>query len=238
MPFNASEISDALALLREDEANWYFVPILGESDTAKTHPPEVAKLLATVGSYIYGPSTIYSGHCPSFAGQSQAGLQHHEEVKEELAGKFGWLFDRVKDTLRQAVAPDEVDDEWISYPYVKMHRGDTLDGLPDAMRKMVLSPAPPHHDEQFKKHINDIKEQQSAQTLTFTLPLQVPDGGASLRVYNCFYDKGLSKIVDKTGNVLPQSSDYCRRGMPYEDATCLCLHMLKCCQPVRLTRAT
>ena len=37
------------------------------------------------------------------------------------------------------------------YGQVKMHRGDTLDGLPAAIRKMALSPAPPHRDEQFKK---------------------------------------------------------------------------------------
>ena len=218
MPLKDSEISNALEVLREDESSWYFVPVLGESDT-KAYPREVKEQLANVGSYIYGPSTIYSGHCPSYLGQDQAGLRHHENLKDELDGKLGWLFDRIKQALQQAVAPDQVDDEWISYPYVKMHRGDTLDGLPDQIRKMVLSPAPPHKDEQYIKHTK-AEERSSAQTLTFTLPLQVPAGGASLRVYDCFYDKALGKTVDKKGKVLArQSSDWCLREMSFEDAT-------------------
>ena len=67
-----------------------------------------------------------------------------------------------------------------------------------------------------KRHIDE-EEQDSAHTLTFTLPLQVPTGGASLRVYDCYYDKSLRKVVDHTGRVLRQSSDYCRQSMPYED---------------------
>ena len=118
MPLNASEIESVLELLREDEANWYFVPVLGESDTPKAHPKEVTKHLAKVGSYIYGPSTIYSGHCPGFRGQDEAGLQHHKVLKDELNEKLGWMFDRVKKALKQAVAPDEIDDVWITYPYV------------------------------------------------------------------------------------------------------------------------
>ena len=147
---NSSEISSVLAVLREDADSWYFVPVLGESDSVKSYPAEIKKAMSTVGSYIYGPSTIYSGHCPKFSGRNSAGLHHHAELKAELNGRLGWLFERVFETLQKAVAPDEIDSEWITYPYVKMHRGDTLDGLPDAIKSMVLSPAPPHKDEQFR----------------------------------------------------------------------------------------
>ena len=215
---NSSEISSVLAALREDADSWYFVPVLGESDTVKSYPSEIKKSLSTVGSYIYGPSTIYSGHCPKFAGRDSAGLHHHAELKTELNGRLGWLFDRVKESLQKAVAPDEIDSEWITYPYVKMHRGDTLDGLPDAIKSMVLSPAPPHKDEQFRMHMEPA-EYASAQTLTFTLPLEVPAGGASLRVYDCYYNKSIQKSVDPKGNVLPrQSSQWCMKEMPFEDA--------------------
>ena len=33
------------------------------------------------GSYIYGPSTIYSGHCPLYLEVSNATQRHHEDMK-------------------------------------------------------------------------------------------------------------------------------------------------------------
>ena len=37
--------------------------------------------LFILGSYVYGPSTIYSGHCPRYEGLSNATQRHHEEMK-------------------------------------------------------------------------------------------------------------------------------------------------------------
>jgi hypothetical protein len=35
----------------------------------------------------------------------------------------------------------------MSYPYIKMHRGDSLDGLPEHFRQLALQVAPPHRDQ-------------------------------------------------------------------------------------------
>jgi hypothetical protein len=39
--------------------------------------------------------------------------------------------------------------------------------------------------------------QPTAQTLTFTLPLQVPSGGAGLRVFDAFLDKPSGKLLNQ-----------------------------------------
>ena len=35
----------------------------------------------------------------------------------------------------------------MSYPYIKMHRGDSLDGLPEHFRQLALQVAPPHRNQ-------------------------------------------------------------------------------------------
>ena len=51
-------------------------------------------------------------------------------------------------------------------------------------------------------YMSSDSEQRSAQTLTFTLPLQVPSGGAGLRCYEAFMDKPSGKLLDrKAGKV-------------------------------------
>ena len=46
------------------------------------------------GSYIYGPSTIYSGHCPLYLEVSTATQRHHEDMKAvmEVGTKICQLF--------------------------------------------------------------------------------------------------------------------------------------------------
>lgn len=42
----------------------------------------------------------------------------------------------------------------LRYPYLKMHRGDCLDDLPQQFRKLALQVAPPHRDMHLgKKHV-------------------------------------------------------------------------------------
>lgn len=198
-----AQIQKALEMLQQDDTDWYFIPLLSESDTdLSRYSEDVKKQFQNLGSYIYGPSTIYSGHCPLYAELGNATQRHHEDMKAVMEDRFGWLLDNVKQVLADAVAPDPV--EWMSYPYIKMHRGDSLDGLPEHFRQLALQVAPPHRDQQFMSYVPEAL-QPTAQTLTFTLPLQVPSGGAGLRVFDAFLDKPSGKLLNQEGKELPSS---------------------------------
>ena len=62
-----------------------------------------------------------------------------------------------------------------------MHRGDSLDGLPEQFRQMALQVQPPHRDLQYQSYVTE-EEKRHAQTLTFTLPLKV---GPLINDYKC-----------------------------------------------------
>lgn len=222
-----AQIQEVLDILQHDDTkNWYFIPLLSESDTdLSRYSKDVKKQLQNLGSYIYGPSTIYSGHCPLYLEVSNATQRHHEDMKAVMEERFGWLLDTVKQVLAEAVA-DPV--EWMSYPYIKMHRGDSLDGLPEHFRQLALQVAPPHRDQQFMSYVPEVL-QPAAQTLTFTLPLQVPSGGAGLRVFDAFLDKPSGKLLNKEGKELPSSGKAYQkliRKLSYEDVVYLPGRML------------
>ncbi|CAK9082117.1 unnamed protein product [Durusdinium trenchii] len=223
---NESQVQDILRNLSEDDTNWYFVPLLEESDTdLSRYSPQVKRQLGKLGSYIYGPSTIYSGHCPAYGEHENATQRHHEGMKDMIESRFGWLLDTVRRKLAEEVS-DPV--EWMSYPYIKMHRGDSLDALPSEFRDLALKVAPPHRDQQFMSYVP--KEQQPfAQTLTFTLPIQVPSGGAGLRCFDAFLDKPSGKLLSQQGQELPRTGQAYQQlvsHLPYEDVVYLPGRML------------
>eukprot|EP00434_Breviolum_minutum_P026145 symbB.v1.2.023116.t2/scaffold2087.1/size89970/1 len=221
-----SQIQEVLNTLQQHD-DWYFIPMLTESDAdLSRYSEDVKRQLAKIGSFIYGPSTIYSHQCPLYASVENATKKHHDNMKTVMEERFGWLLDHIRQVLAEAVAPDPV--EWISYPYFKMHRGDSLDNLPDYFQKMALQPAPPHRDQQFTTYVE--KElQPNAATLTFTLPFQVPSGGAGLRVFDAFFDKKSGTLVNQEGKQLPYTGKAYKKlveTMSYEDVTYLPGRML------------
>ena len=79
---------DILANCPEDAPEWYFIPMLQESDTdVSRYPLEVRRQLSKLGSYIFGPSTIYSEKCPLYVHEENATQRHHENMK---AGHSKW----------------------------------------------------------------------------------------------------------------------------------------------------
>ena len=110
---NATQIQDVLETLSEDDSNWYFVPILEESDTdLSRYPPDVKKRLKKFGSYIYGPSTIYSNHCPGYGNLENATQIQHEGMKDMLDSRFGWLLEIVRKRLADEVG-HALDEDWL-----------------------------------------------------------------------------------------------------------------------------
>ena len=103
---NESQVQDILRNLSEDDTNWYFVPLLEESDTdLSRYSPQVKRQLGKLGSYIYGPSTIYSGHCPAYGEHENATQRHHEGMKDMIESRFGWLLDTVRRKLAEEAGP-------------------------------------------------------------------------------------------------------------------------------------
>ncbi|CAJ1430604.1 unnamed protein product [Effrenium voratum] len=195
-----AEVEDILANCPEDAPEWYFIPMLQESDTdVSRYPLEVRRQLSKLGSYIFGPSTIYSEKCPLYVHEENATQRHHENMKDLMEMRFGWLLQRVEAQLARAVAPEPI--EWMSYPYLKMHRGDCLDDLPQQFRKLALQVAPPHRDMQYTIYLEN--KQQDAQTLTFTLPIKVPSGGAGLRMFEAWMDKKIQRLVGQKARGWP-----------------------------------
>ena len=81
---------------------------------------------------------------------------------------------------------------------------------------------------QYQSYVSE-EEKVDAQTLTFTLPLKVPPGGAGLRVYDAYTEKSTGRLLNQEGEQLVSSGrEYKQllKTLAYEDVTYLPGRML------------